>query len=112
MATDPRWLLSELRLTLHALSLEPTGAPAAQPQEMALSFGAALMAALEPLSAEFTETQVRALNSLALLLRDMSGAERAELWNEEALHSHPKWQEVRALAREALQQLDWAGHDA
>ncbi|MGH7828976.1 MAG: hypothetical protein ACREP8_02250, partial [Candidatus Binatia bacterium] len=111
-------LLSDLRLALHALSVDPTEASthrpenASRPDKLALSFGAALMAALEPLSAEFTETQVRALNSLALLLRDMSGAERAELWNEEALHSHPKWQEVRALAREALQQLDWAGHDA
>jgi hypothetical protein len=112
MANDPQSLLSELRVALHALSLEATAASTTQPQELALNFGDALMAALGPLSDEFTETQVRALNSLALLLRDMSGSERTELWTEDAVSNHPQWQEVRALAREALEELGWARHDA
>lgn len=118
MTTDSKQLLGDLRLTLYALSLQATDALATQPEdsrrpdELALSFGEALVAALGQLPDEFTGEQVRALNDLATLLRDMSSAERAELWTEEAVHSHPQWEKVRALAREALQELGWSQHDA
>jgi len=118
MVTDSQSLLGDLRSTLYALSLEATEVLETQPEEsrrpdeLALSFGDALVAVLGGLPDEFTGAQVLALNDLATLLREMSSAERSELWTEEAVHNHPKWREVRNLAREALQKLGWAHHDA
>jgi len=47
----------------------------------------------------------RALDSLDRALGEMSGAEHAELWTEDALDSRPEWERIRRLATRAAEAL-------
>ncbi len=112
MVPSPDWQLIELRFTLHALAQEAELALATQseisdrPSELALSFGEALLAALERCNT-FSAAQIAAMNAVAELLRQMSAAMDAQLWTESAVHYHPAWNQVRSLARNALRELEW-----
>jgi hypothetical protein len=114
MATNPDWALAELHFTLHALALDADEALATQsedssrPNELALSFGDALLAALD-YSQNFTATQLGALNEVAEVLRKMSSETHGELWTETAVYIHPAWNQVRSLARNALREFEWDG---
>lgn len=52
--------------------------------------------------------QAEAFYAVERLLSDMSAANDKRLWTVEELKSHPKWEEARTLAKEALRKL---GHE-
>ena len=52
-----------------------------------------------------SESQVSTLRALDEVLESMSGPEKSELWDEEALRSSPQWGEVRRHAGAALTEL-------
>jgi hypothetical protein len=54
-----------------------------------------------------SERQQELLAALDDLLGDMSGAEHASLWTEDALRACPEWAVVRQMAFEALVAFDW-----
>ncbi|HKZ74146.1 MAG TPA: hypothetical protein VJ011_08780 [Steroidobacteraceae bacterium] len=99
-----------LRAALQALASTPDADDdeAERGNLLAVEFGNALLSILEQSTDEFTGAQVRALNAIAGLLREMSSGDHAELWTPEAVRDHPKWHEVRALAGAALRSLGWA----
>ena len=112
MIKNPDWVFTELHFALNALSLDAQEALATQsedssrPNELALGFGDALLAALE-YSQNFTAAQLAALNAVAESLKTMSSDADARLWTEAAVHIHPAWTRVRSLARDALRELGW-----
>jgi hypothetical protein len=54
-----------------------------------------------------TETQRASLLDVDRLLDAMSETRQAELWTEEAVRTHPKWQEVREAAKRVLAEFGW-----
>jgi hypothetical protein len=52
--------------------------------------------------------QRRAVLALDQLLAEMSGSDKPELWLEKGCLNHPKWSEVRKLAREVLFAFGWS----
>lgn len=63
--------------------------------------------ALDNFGNEFTEDEQAVLGRIDQVLVEMSGSGRAALWTDEAVCEHPKWMEVRELARQALDLLGW-----
>jgi hypothetical protein len=88
-----------------ALALVPGGTVKAD--ELALDFDNFGRAALESLGPELTDAQRESLINIDLLLDAMSGSQQADLWTEDAVRTHPKWQAVREAARRALAEFGW-----
>ena len=88
-----------------ALALVADGAVKAD--ELALDFDNFWRAALESLESELTQAQRESLVAVDRLLDAMSGARHRDLWTEEAVRTHPKWQEVREAAKRALADFGW-----
>lgn len=116
-----RWLLGELEEAIARLA-SPAEAQIAHlaelgsggsADELALEFDDVAEAALSqaPL---LSEEQRFAVRDLDRKLDEMSGADRATLWTEEALWSATEWDEVRRLGKRALtllrQSPRWAVH--
>lgn len=80
------------------------------PDELALEFNHCLVAATENHKEEFTPDQLRALESVDAYLEQMSGSDKADHWTTEALQSDVMWMEVRALAKQALVELEWSNN--
>ena len=88
-----------------AQALVPDGTVKAD--ELALDFDNFGGAALTSLESELTQAQRESLVAVDRLLDGMSGERHAELWTEEAVGTHPKWQEVREAAKRALAAFGW-----
>lgn len=88
-----------------ALALLPDGTVKAD--ELALDFDNFGRATLQSLESELTQAQRESLVAVDRLLDAMSGARHADLWTEEAVRTHAKWQEVREAARRALADFGW-----
>jgi hypothetical protein len=54
-----------------------------------------------------TEAQLVALQALDSALTAMSGPANSDLWTEASVRGHPRWSEVRDLARTAIDQFGW-----
>src|SRR5688572_17600723 len=54
-----------------------------------------------------TDEQRSSLAELDALTDRMSGEQNAYLWTEDALRSRPEWDEVRRMARKALELFGW-----
>lgn len=61
--------------------------------------------------ATLTDDQRSRLVELDSLLDRMSGKQNAHLWTDEALQSRPEWDEVRRMARHALELFGWPIED-
>ncbi|MDQ4144383.1 MAG: hypothetical protein M3198_11685 [Actinomycetota bacterium] len=113
MSVDRDWLVGELRASLSALASPGSEALATVPDgfakadELAIDYGNFVSAVLGNFGDEFSTEQTAVLRRIDAMLEAMSGAENAELWTEEAVVSHPRWQEVRKAARVALNRLGW-----
>jgi hypothetical protein len=88
-----------------ALALSPEGTVKAD--ELALDFDNFKRAALEGLESELTQAQRESLLDVDRLLAAMSEARQADLWTEEGVRTHPKWQEVREAAKRVLVEFGW-----
>lgn len=114
MVADREWLLQELRKSLRALALPGPEALRTQPDgtakadELALEYDNFLVSTLDNFESDFTAEQVQALRRVNGLLEEMSGEENAELWTDQAVCSHARWDEVRRLAQQAMQLLGWS----
>ena len=103
--------LEQLKWSLQALALPAPTQHALFPtfvcvaDELALDFDDSLRLATP--QANFTPEQRTALTVLDELFSQMSGKHRAELWTDSALESHPAWQQIRDLARRALETFGW-----
>lgn len=85
--------------------LTSTSAPAMtlSVDELALEFDDGYRMGLQFVQAGWiTEATLEAMDQLDDLLSAMSGEPNASLWDEQALGSSPKWDEVRSLARAVL----------
>jgi len=82
-----------------ALALVPDGMVKAD--ELALDFDNFGRAALESLESELTQAQRESLVAVDRVLDAMSRARHRDLWTEEAVRTHPKWQKCGKL-RNAL----------
>ena len=113
MNVDHAWIARELRSALKALAAPGSQALASVPDgaikadELALDYENFVHAYLGNFRDEILQSQRDALLAVDTMLQGMSGQENAELWTEEAVVSHPKWESVRYLAREALAALGW-----
>ena len=113
MNVDHEWIARELRNALkalaapgpQALALVPDGTVKAD--ELALDYDNFVHAYLGNFRDEISQSQREALLAIDAMLRGMSGRENAGLWTEDAVISHPKWESVRILARDALTALGW-----
>lgn len=112
MPLDHVFLLGELKRSLQALACDGRQALASVPEgsckadELALNYSNHLSAALGNIG-YFTTEQQRALRRVDDLLSAISGPEHKELWTDEAVCTHPRWDEIRSQARRALAALCW-----
>ncbi len=77
------------------------------PDEWALEFDDLYTAYVDRLLAIPPEGRLEALQALDATLTRMSGSANAELWTPAAVRRDPRWEEVRALARNVLERFDW-----
>ena len=54
-----------------------------------------------------TDTQRAAIEALDGLVTGWSGQQNASFWTEEALRSHPAWDEIRSAAKAVAAAFDW-----
>lgn len=110
------FILDGVRKAVEALAAPGETALATMPEgsvkadELALDFDNFGRAALESLGSEMTEVQRESLRNIDRLLSAMIGGHQADLWTEEAVRTHPKWQDVRDAAGRALTDFGWEGH--
>jgi hypothetical protein len=57
--------------------------------------------------AAMTPPQRVAIDALDALLSRMSGEENSAFWTEDAVRSHPAWEEIRGAARAVLVAFGW-----
>ena len=113
MSVDRTWIFGELKRCLHALASDGDRALASAPpgscraDELALDYGNFISAAFGSFERDFTSEQVVALRRVDELLSAMSSEDQSDLWTDEAVRLHPRWQEVRSLARAAVRVLGW-----
>ena len=113
MSVDHAWIARELHSALKALAAPGSQALASVPdgtvkaEELALDYENFVHAFVGNFRKEISQSQRDALLAVDAMLQGMSGQEHAELWTEEAVVSHPKWESIRVLAREALAALGW-----
>jgi AAA+ ATPase superfamily predicted ATPase len=113
MNVDHQWIARELRSALKALAAPGFQALASVPdgtvkaEELALDYDNFVHAYLGNFRDKISQSQRDALLAIDAMLQGMSGQENAELWTEDAVVNHPKWESVRVLARDALAALGW-----
>lgn len=56
---------------------------------------------------EFTDEQRAAIQSLDDLISSMSGKQHASFWTDEALRTHPIWDQIRERAKVTLTVMGW-----
>lgn len=56
---------------------------------------------------EITPSQRAALDALDKLVLSMSGERHAAFWTEEAVKSHPVWDDIRAAAKSTISAFGW-----
>lgn len=56
---------------------------------------------------EITPEQRSAVDALDQIITDMSGKPNASFWTEEALRSHPTWDEIRSAAKAVVVAFGW-----
>jgi hypothetical protein len=81
--------------------------PSCGPDEFALEFDQAYTAFIAGLEELPTDSQLQSLQNIDAALSAMSGPSNKELWTESAMKNHPRWAELRVLAREAVDQFGW-----
>lgn len=86
------------------LGLFPDFVPTAD--ELALSFEDGLYE-LAGHEDEFAADQLDAVDALNALLIGISGQQNASFWTDEALVSHPIWEEIRTAARHTAAAFGW-----
>ena len=57
--------------------------------------------------AEFTGEQRAAIEALDRFITPMGGRANANLWTDDAVRSHPRWEQIRSLARSAADAFGW-----
>ena len=77
-----------------------------KPDELALDFEDGLYE-LVGHEHEITSEQRAALDALDKVVTDMSGEENASFWTEEALRSHPTWEQIRSAAKAVVAAFGW-----
>ena len=110
---NPRQVLQELRRTLHNLSAGPDDQikylltlGQLSVDELALEYDEALrLVWIRQASRPFTELQLKELNGVGAMLREISGDGHSELWTVDGLRSAPEWEAVRSAAKRALYEL-------
>ena len=107
---------SMLRDTLQGLAIDAESQLALNPvqidrvEELALAFDDSFGMANANCAEAFTQIQWEALRAIDRKLDAMSlgGDEfEDEIWTENGLRSHPAWNEIRSLARTALERFGW-----
>jgi hypothetical protein len=63
--------------------------------------------ALHSTDVKLSDEQRTRLIALDTLTQEMSGEHNAELWTDDALRSHPEWEDVRQQARVILELFQW-----
>jgi hypothetical protein len=76
------------------------------PDELALDFEDAMRRSAEWL-AHLPDAQTRPLQALNSFLEASSGANHADLWDNDSLACDPRWDEIRELARDFLRACKW-----
>ncbi|WP_010578290.1 hypothetical protein [Leptospira alexanderi] len=76
--------------------------------ELALDFDSAYRSARHVADIVPTNLQKDALDAIDAKLAGFSGESNAALWTESALAREPIWQEVRSLAKRALDAFNWS----
>jgi hypothetical protein len=77
------------------------------PEALALEFDDLYTDYIDNLDELPSEAQLVALQALDSALTAMSGPANAELWTPTSVSSHPRWSEVRDLARRAIDHFGW-----
>jgi hypothetical protein len=107
------WLFRQFQSALRALAADGEAALStlrencARPDELALDFDNYMKATVGNFRSEFSAVQLETLSRISIELGGMSGMKNAELWTEDAVRNHPRWQTVRMLAKAALAELGW-----
>ena len=78
------------------------------PDALAVGFDDAYTAYVENLERLPTDAQLQSLQALDTALTAMTGPANRELWAESALKNHPRWAEIRVLARAATAHFGWS----
>ena len=108
-----QWNTSALRSLLQALASAGEVALAREPEgscradELALDYDNFVHAFVGNFGAELSAQQRSSLLRVDQLFGAMSGADQPELWTDDAVRRHPRWDEVRAAAQQALEALSW-----
>jgi hypothetical protein len=97
-----------LMRAVQQLALPGDEALAARPlHALALEFDDLYTDYIDNLDELPSEAQLVALQALDSALTAMSGPANAELWTATSVNSHPRWSEVRDLARSAIDHFGW-----
>ena len=56
---------------------------------------------------EITSEQRAAVDRLDQLITSMSGEQNAEFWTDDAVRSHPTWEQIRSLAKATAVAFGW-----
>lgn len=56
---------------------------------------------------EITAEQKAAVGTLSQIITRMSGKQNSSFWTEEALHTHPTWEEIRSAAKATAAAFGW-----
>ncbi len=114
-SNEASFRLQELNEGLVALAMEPEDQirwiGQAHPDELGLAFddGFRLIPSLELEGVVIPAEARTILDEISRRLDLMSGAENAELWTEAAIRTHPRWVDLRLLARRVLSVPGWPG---
>lgn len=105
LALSPEKQVAHLDSTLGHLT-ENGDATCYGNDELAMEFGDILLAATDMIQCgELRAQELEAMMPLDSLLRKWSGEENIDFWIRSALFDDPRWDEVRAVAKRALDQL-------
>lgn len=99
-------VLDLARPEAQALARKPAGRRT--PDSLAVEFDDAYTAYVENLEQLPTDAQLESLQALDAALTAMTGPANRELWTESALKNHPRWAEIRVLARAATTHFGWS----
>jgi hypothetical protein len=107
---ETEWSLVRLKWAVQALALPANEQRGLFPSfvwvgdELALDFHECRETALKDYA--LTDDQLSALESLDVTLSKMTAENNMELWDGPGV-DHPRWEEVRETAKDALKRLGW-----
>lgn len=113
-ADTKRWTLIRLKHSVQALALSADLQCDLFPDfvckadELALDFDHWRLCATTNYKDDLTETQKEKLSALDNTFDQMSGPANADYWTEKALHLRLEWEQIRVLARDALDAFGWS----